>query len=78
MDVRTGFLDCFTHAGGRRQAKSVEVKRNILSVLIAMSTKPWPGQDERGLRHPLRRAGLDRRVRSFFNAAKNDSAIALS
>ncbi len=38
LDARTGFLDCFTHAGGRRQAKSVELKRNILSVLIALAT----------------------------------------
>jgi hypothetical protein len=35
LDVRTGFLDCFTHAGGRKQAKSAELKRNILAVLIA-------------------------------------------
>jgi hypothetical protein len=38
LDVRTGFLDYFTHAGGRRQVKSVELKRNILSVLIALAT----------------------------------------
>jgi hypothetical protein len=38
LDARTGFLDCFTHVGGRRQAKSVELKRNILSVLIALAT----------------------------------------
>ncbi|MFC4899487.1 Tn3 family transposase [Streptosporangium amethystogenes subsp. fukuiense] len=38
LDVRTGFLDCFTHAGGRKQAKSAELKRNILAVLIAMAT----------------------------------------
>ncbi|MGH3869288.1 MAG: Tn3 family transposase [Pseudonocardiaceae bacterium] len=38
LDARTGFLDCFTHAGGRKQARSVEVKRNILSVLIALAT----------------------------------------
>ncbi|WP_405142023.1 hypothetical protein OG589_32945 [Sphaerisporangium sp. NBC_01403] len=32
LDVRTGFLDCFTHSGGHRQTKSMEVKRNILAV----------------------------------------------
>ncbi|MFC9975592.1 Tn3 family transposase [Spirillospora sp. NPDC127200] len=38
LDVRTGFLDGFTHAGGHRQTKSIEVKRNILAVLIAGAT----------------------------------------
>ncbi|MEV7803162.1 Tn3 family transposase [Microbispora sp. NPDC088329] len=38
LDVRTGFLDCFTHAGGRKQARSADLKRNILSVLIANAT----------------------------------------
>ncbi|MEU4409076.1 Tn3 family transposase [Streptosporangium sp. NPDC023963] len=38
LDVRTGFLDCFTHAGGRKQSRSVDLKRNILSVLIANAT----------------------------------------
>jgi hypothetical protein len=38
LDVRTGFLDCFTHAGGRKHARSVDLKRNILSVLIANAT----------------------------------------
>ncbi|MEU8110380.1 Tn3 family transposase [Nonomuraea muscovyensis] len=38
LDARTGFLDCFTHAGGRKLAKSAETKRNILAVLIAMAT----------------------------------------
>jgi TnpA family transposase len=36
LDVRTGFLDCFTHAG--KQARSPELKRNILAVLIANAT----------------------------------------
>lgn len=38
LDARTGFLDCFTHAGGRKLSKSAEGKRNILAVLIAMAT----------------------------------------
>ncbi|MCA2230274.1 Tn3 family transposase [Nonomuraea aurantiaca] len=38
LDARTHFLDCFTHAGGRKLSTSVETKRNILAVLIAMST----------------------------------------
>ncbi|MER5326293.1 Tn3 family transposase [Streptosporangium roseum] len=38
LDVRTGFLDCFTHAGGRKQSRSVDLKRNTLSVLIANAT----------------------------------------
>ena len=38
LDRRTRFLDCFTHAGGRKQARSAELKRNILAVLIAMAT----------------------------------------
>jgi hypothetical protein len=37
MDKRTGFLDCFTHAGGK-QARSPELKRNLIAVLIAFST----------------------------------------
>jgi TnpA family transposase len=38
LDARTGFLDCFTHAGGRKQARSPELKRNILACLIASAT----------------------------------------
>ena len=37
MDKGTGFLDCFTHAGGK-QARSPELKRNLIAVLIAFST----------------------------------------
>jgi hypothetical protein len=38
LDVRTGFLGCFTHAGGRKQARSADLKRNIIAVLIAQAT----------------------------------------
>jgi TnpA family transposase len=38
LDRRTRFLDCFVHAGGRKQARSAELKRSILAVLIAMAT----------------------------------------
>ncbi len=38
LDVRTGFLGCFTHAGGRKQARSADLKRNIIAVLIAYAT----------------------------------------
>ncbi|PZS32925.1 MAG: Tn3 family transposase [Pseudonocardiales bacterium] len=38
LDHRTGFLACFIHAGGHKQAQSVELKRNILAVLIADAT----------------------------------------
>ncbi len=34
LDRRTGFLECFTHAGGK-QARTPELKRNLLAVLIA-------------------------------------------
>jgi len=37
LDKRTGFLDCFTHAGGK-QARSSELKRNLIAVLLAEST----------------------------------------
>lgn len=37
MDQRTGFLSCFTHAGGK-QARSPELKRNLIAVLLAQST----------------------------------------
>ena len=37
MDKRTGFLDCFTHAGGK-QARTAELKRNLIAVLIAHAT----------------------------------------
>ena len=37
MDQRTGFLDCFTHAGGKR-ARSPELKRNLIAVLLAHAT----------------------------------------
>jgi TnpA family transposase len=38
LDLRTGFLDCFTHAGGRKQARSAGLKSNILAVLIGLAT----------------------------------------
>jgi hypothetical protein len=37
LDRRTGFLDCFTHAGGATP-RSPELKRNLIAVLIALST----------------------------------------
>ncbi|MEV6228044.1 Tn3 family transposase [Saccharopolyspora shandongensis] len=37
MDKRTGFLECFTHAGGK-QSRSPELKRNLIAVLLAHST----------------------------------------
>ncbi|SFL21829.1 Tn3 transposase DDE domain-containing protein [Streptosporangium canum] len=36
LDKRTGYLDCFTHAGGK-QASSPELKRNLIAVLLAHS-----------------------------------------
>jgi len=38
LDARTNFLACFSHAGGRKSTQSVELKRNILAVLIAGAT----------------------------------------
>src|SRR6266581_1418001 len=38
LDARTNFLACFTHAGGRKSTQSVELKSNILAVLIAGAT----------------------------------------
>ncbi|GII94365.1 DDE transposase [Sinosporangium siamense] len=38
LDTRTRFLDCFTHAGGRKLATTSETKRNVLAVLIALAT----------------------------------------
>ncbi|WP_405148999.1 Tn3 family transposase [Sphaerisporangium sp. NBC_01403] len=37
LDKRTGYLDCFTHAGGK-QARSTELRRNLIAVLISHST----------------------------------------
>ena len=37
LDKRTGFLGCFTHAGGK-QVRSPELKRNLIAVLLAHST----------------------------------------
>ncbi|MEU0566946.1 Tn3 family transposase [Nonomuraea sp. NPDC005983] len=37
LGKRTGYLDCFTHAGGK-QARSPELKRNLIAVLISHST----------------------------------------
>ncbi|MFI9533676.1 DUF4158 domain-containing protein [Nocardia fusca] len=37
LDKRTGYLDCFTHAGGK-QTRSPELKRNLIAVLLAYST----------------------------------------
>ena len=38
LDARMGFVDCFAHAGGRKQARSADLTRNILAVLIGMAT----------------------------------------
>jgi len=38
LDARMGFLDCFTQTGGRKQAPSADLKRNILAVLIGLAT----------------------------------------
>ncbi|MGY2025738.1 Tn3 family transposase, partial [Nocardia gipuzkoensis] len=37
LDKRTGYLDCFTHAGGQA-TRSPELKRNLIAVLLAHST----------------------------------------
>ncbi|WP_414945615.1 Tn3 family transposase [Amycolatopsis sp. cmx-11-32] len=37
LDKRTGYLDCFTHAGGK-QTRTPELKRNLIAVLLAHST----------------------------------------
>ncbi len=37
LDTRTGYLGCFTHAGGT-QARSGELKRNLIAVLLAYAT----------------------------------------
>ncbi|MFD8381340.1 Tn3 family transposase [Streptomyces sp. NPDC059679] len=37
MDRHTGFLDCFVHAGGK-QARSPQLKRNLIACLIGLST----------------------------------------
>jgi len=37
LDGRTGFLDCFTHAGGATP-RSRELKRNLLAVVVAQAT----------------------------------------
>nr|WP_235204493.1 Tn3 family transposase [Nocardia otitidiscaviarum] len=37
LDKRTGYLDCFTHATGK-QARTPELKRNLIAVLLAYST----------------------------------------
>ncbi|MDQ1014327.1 TnpA family transposase [Streptomyces afghaniensis] len=37
MDRHTGFLDCFTHAGGK-QTRSPQLKRNLIACLIGLST----------------------------------------
>jgi hypothetical protein len=39
LDGRTNFLDCFTHAGGKKLAHSPELKRNILAVLVALGIR---------------------------------------
>lgn len=37
LDRHTGFLDCFTHAGGK-QSRSPQLKRNLIAVLIGLAT----------------------------------------
>ncbi|MEU4708174.1 Tn3 family transposase [Nocardia salmonicida] len=37
LDKRTGYLGCFTHASGK-QARTPELKRNLIAVLLAYST----------------------------------------
>ena len=59
MDQRTGFLDCFTHAGGKR-AHSPELKRNLIAVLLAHATNLGLTRMESGtFWGRLRRRGAD-------------------
>ncbi len=37
LDVRTAFLDCFTHTDAQR-SRSPDTKRNLLAVLISQAT----------------------------------------
>ncbi|WIX76715.1 Tn3 family transposase [Amycolatopsis carbonis] len=37
LDKRTGYLDCFTHAGAK-QTRTPELKRNLIAVVISNST----------------------------------------
>lgn len=37
LDKRTGYLDCFTHAGGQT-TRTPELERNLIAVLLAHST----------------------------------------
>jgi hypothetical protein len=55
LDRRTGFLDCFTHAGGA--PRSPELKRNLIAVLIAQATNLGLARtaDARGTRSSTRR-----------------------
>lgn len=69
LDARTGFLDRFTHAGGRKLAKSADTKRNILAVLIAMATNLGLARMSRPAGCPMtcsrgRRSGTSARTRS--------------
>jgi TnpA family transposase len=58
LDHGTGFLGCFTHAGGHKQAQLTELKRNILAVLIANATM----SSSDGQRFPVRGKSLTARA----------------
>ncbi|TDC90809.1 hypothetical protein E1292_43275 [Nonomuraea deserti] len=62
LDARTHFLDCFTHAGGRRTKLSIEQKRNSLAVLIAGATNLGLTRMSEAVRRLLRHPRLDPRV----------------
>ena len=59
LDKRTGYLDCFTHAGGK-QARSPELKRNLIAVLLAQATNLGLTRMAEACGHLLRHPGLDR------------------
>nr|WP_246470219.1 Tn3 family transposase [Streptomyces olivoverticillatus] len=64
LDRRTGFLDCFTHAGGK-QARSAELKRNLPAVLI--------GESLHSLRRDLHYAHQGK-IRERFLAGQTEQA----
>ncbi|MCD9146003.1 hypothetical protein [Streptomyces albireticuli] len=58
LDRRTGFLGCFMHVSGK-QARSPELKRNLLAVVDRERDESGPGADGGGVRDLLRHPGPD-------------------
>ena len=73
LDVRTGFLGCFTHAGGRKQARSADLKAwtdHPAEIQRLASRRDNGGPDGAGSGHSVSGGSLGRECLVLFPARR--------